>query len=306
MVVPAGEQAKSWDELGRVLDALLAAKAERKSLIIALGGGIVGDLAGFVAAILLRGVDFIQVPTTLLAQVDSSVGGKTGINTRYGKNLIGAFHQPLLVLADTDVLNTLPERELKAGYAEIAKYGLIDDLPFWEWLESGGGAAVLAGDGAARRRAILTSCAAKARVVGSDEREQEGGRRALLNLGHTFAHALEAEGGYGGPLLHGEAVSVGMVMAFDLSADLGLCAPDDAKRVRAHLVELGLPVAPPKVNGVAMNPEHLLAHMASDKKVAEGKVTFIVAHGIGQSFQSRDVPPEAVLAVLRRSVAESV
>lgn len=303
VVVPSGEQAKSFEHLGRVLDALLEAKAERKSLIVALGGGIVGDLAGFAAAILLRGVDFIQVPTTLLAQVDSSVGGKTGINVRQGKNLIGAFHQPLLVLADTDTLGTLPEREVKAGYAEVAKYGLIDDLPFWEWLEQGGGAGVLRGDADARRQAILTSCAAKARVVGSDEREQEGGRRALLNLGHTFAHALEAEGGYGGPLLHGEAVSVGMVMAFDLSVALGLCPPEDAARVRRHLQSLDLAVVPPKVNGLAMNPERLLAHMASDKKVAEGKVTFIVARGIGQSFQSRDVPPAAVLDILTRAVS---
>jgi len=302
VVVPAGEESKSVAQLTRVLDALLTAKAERSSLVIALGGGVVGDLAGFAAAVLLRGVDFIQVPTTLLAQVDSSVGGKTGINVTQGKNLIGAFHQPLLVLADTDTLSTLADREVKAGYAEVAKYGLIDDAPFWEWLEEGGGAGVLGGDAQARRHAILTSCAAKSRVVGGDEREREGGSRALLNLGHTFAHALEAEGGYGGPLLHGEAVGVGLVLAFELSVELGHCARADAERVRAHLAALGLAVAPPRINGRPMQAERLLAHMASDKKVKDGAVTFVLARGIGQTFQSRDVPPDAVLTVLRRAV----
>ncbi len=306
VVVPAGEGSKSLAQLDTVINALLAAKIERQSLIVALGGGIVGDLAGFVAAIVLRGVDFMQVPTTLLAQVDSSVGGKTGINTAYGKNLIGAFHQPLAVLADTDTLTTLPMRERRAGYAEIAKYGLIDDPAFWDWLEAGGGAAVLAGDSEALRRAILTSCAAKARVVGADEREREGGLRALLNLGHTFAHALEAEGGYGGPLLHGEAVAVGLVLAFDLSVALGHCPSGDAERVRTHLKAMGLPVAPPLVNGMAMAADRLLAHMANDKKVAAGRITFILAKGIGHAFQSREVPPEVVLAVLQRAIAESV
>lgn len=299
-IMPAGEQAKSWDNLGRLLDAMLAVRSERKTMVVALGGGVIGDLAGFAASILLRGVDFVQVPTTLLSQVDSSVGGKTGINVTQGKNLVGTFYQPRLVLADTAVLRTLPVREVLAGYAEVAKYGLIDDPDLWDWLESGGGAAIARLDEQALQRAILASCTAKARVVASDERES--GVRALLNLGHTFGHALEAEGGYGGPLLHGEAVAVGMVMAFDLSVAMGLCPPADAARVRAHLAAVGLPVVPPQVNGQPMNAERLLAHMASDKKVSDGKVTFVLAHGIGQSILCRDVDPPQVLQVLQQAV----
>ncbi|MGC2857367.1 3-dehydroquinate synthase [Novispirillum sp. DQ9] len=299
-VLPAGEQAKSWTHLEALLDAMLAARMERSSVVVALGGGVIGDLAGFAASILLRGVDFVQLPTTLLAQVDSSVGGKTGINTTFGKNLVGSFHQPRLVLADTATLDTLPDRELRAGYAEVAKYGLIDDLPFWEWLEVNA-PRVLAREPEALARAIHTSCAAKARVVAADERES--GQRALLNLGHTFGHALEAEGGYGGPLLHGEAVAVGMVMAFALSADLGLCPAEDAARVRAHLAACGLPVDPPCPNGRPMDARRLLAHMGSDKKVEGGRVTFVLARGIGQSYLDRDIAPDRVLAILEQATS---
>lgn len=299
-VVKAGEDAKSYGVLEHLLNTMLAARLERSSVVVALGGGVIGDLAGFAASILLRGVDYVQIPTTLLSQVDSSVGGKTGINTAYGKNLVGSFHQPRLVLADTDTLKTLPRRELLAGYAEVAKYGLIDDAPFWEWLEAGGASALLRHEEAALHHAILTSCTAKARVVAADERE--GGLRALLNLGHTFGHALEAEGGYGGPLLHGEAVAVGMVLAFDLSAALGLCPEADAVRVRSHLAAVGLPVAPPRPNGQPMSPERLLSHMGSDKKVEAGQITFVLARGIGQSFLKRDVPPDRVLDLLRKAV----
>jgi 3-dehydroquinate synthase len=298
--LPAGEQAKSWDHLGALLDAMLAVRSERGTMVVALGGGVIGDLAGFAASILLRGVDFVQVPTTILSQVDSSVGGKTGINVRQGKNLLGTFHQPRLVIADTDVLRTLPQREILAGYAEVAKYGLIDDPALWDWLEQDGGAQIAALDPQALQRAIHASCRAKARVVASDEKEN--GVRALLNLGHTFAHALEAEGGYGGPLLHGEAVAVGMVMAFDLSVRMGLCPPDDAQRVRAHLSAVGLPVSPPHINGLPMDANRLLAHMASDKKVSEGKITFVLANGIGQAFLCPTVPPADVLATLQAAV----
>lgn len=299
-ILPAGEQAKSWSHLEALLDAMLGERMERSSVVVALGGGVVGDLAGFAASILLRGVDFVQVPTTLLSQVDSSVGGKTGINTRQGKNLVGSFHQPRLVLADTTTLDTLPDRELRAGYAEVAKYGLIDDAPFWAWLEANA-PRVLDREPAALAHAIHTSCTAKARVVAADERES--GQRALLNLGHTFGHALEAEGGYGGPLLHGEAVAVGMVMAFDLSAALGLCPPDDAGRVRVHLEACGLPVDPPRPNGQAMDARRLLAHMGSDKKVESGRITFVLAKGIGKSYLDRDVAPDRVLAILERATS---
>lgn len=299
LTVPAGEQSKSFGTLEKVLDALLADRCERSTLLVALGGGIIGDLGGFAAAVTLRGIDFIQIPTTVLSQVDSSVGGKTGINTRYGKNLVGSFHQPRLVIADTETLQTLPKREILAGYAEIAKYGLIDDAPFWSWLETHG-TDVVALTAEPLAHAIHTSCAAKARVVAADETET--GVRALLNLGHTFGHALEAEGGYGGPLLHGEAVAVGMVMAFDLSVAMGLCPAEDAIRVRQHLSAVGLPVLPPKINGVPMNARALLGHMAGDKKVKDGKVTFVLARGIGQSFLSPDVDPAAVLRVLEAAV----
>lgn len=300
LIVAAGEQSKSFGTLETVLNAMLDARCERTTLLVALGGGIIGDLAGFAASVLLRGVDFIQIPTTLLSQVDSSVGGKTGINTRHGKNLVGTFHQPRLVIADTDTLSTLPQREVLAGYAEVAKYGLIDDAPFWDWLELHG-PEVVALSPSPLALAIHTSCTAKARVVAADETET--GVRALLNLGHTFGHALEAEGGYGGPLLHGEAVAVGMVMAFDLSAAMGLCPAEDARRVRAHLSAVGLPVVPPKINGAAMDAKALLHHMAGDKKVKDGKVTFVLARGIGQSFLSREVDPADVLRILEQAVS---
>ncbi|KAA5605059.1 3-dehydroquinate synthase [Roseospira marina] len=287
--VPAGEASKSFAHLEALLEAMLGFGIERGTPVIALGGGVVGDLAGFAAAVALRGVPLVQIPTTLLSQVDSSVGGKTAINSRHGKNLIGAFHQPQLVLADTETLNTLPRRELLAGYAETAKYGLIGDAPFWDWLEAHG-AALLDGDPALRAEAIAISCRAKAAVVAADERE--AGQRALLNLGHTFGHALEAETGYGPDLLHGEGVSIGMVMAFDLSHRLGLCAGPDVERVRRHFEAVGLPVRPDPSR--AWNIDRLLAHMAKDKKVEDGRVTFVVADGIGHAHVKRDVPMETV------------
>jgi 3-dehydroquinate synthase len=296
VVLPAGETTKDFAHLESLLDAMLDARCERGTTILAFGGGVIGDLTGFAASVLLRGVPFIQIPTTLLSQVDSSVGGKTGINTRQGKNLVGSFYQPRLVLADIDVLDTLPERELKAGYAEVVKYGLIDDPEFFAWLEVNA-SGLLAGNKLLRQQAVLTSCAAKARVVAADERES--GQRALLNLGHTFAHALEAEGGYGELFLHGEAVALGMVMAFDLSVRLGHCPAADAERLRAHLAALGLPVALPPLPGGSWDAERLLGHFAADKKVKDGKVTFVLARGIGQSFLCREVPPEAVLGLLQ-------
>ncbi len=300
VVLPAGEQTKSFAHLESLLDAMLEARCERGTTVIAFGGGVIGDLAGFASSILLRGVPFVQIPTTLLSQVDSSVGGKTGINTPQGKNLVGSFYQPRLVLADTEVLGTLPERELKSGYAEVVKYGLIDDAEFFAWLEDNG-AAVLGGDLGARAQAVLTSCAAKARVVSADE--CEAGQRALLNLGHTFAHALEAETGFGEGLTHGEAVSIGLVLAFELSARLGHCPSGDVQRLRRHLDALGMPAGLPALPGVEWKVERLTAHFASDKKVKDGRVTFVLAKGIGQAFLSSDVPPEAVAEVLAKAVA---
>jgi 3-dehydroquinate synthase len=253
---------------------------------VALGGGVIGDLTGFAAAILLRGLDFVQVPTTLLAQVDSSVGGKTGIDSPQGKNLIGSFHQPRLVLADTEALSTLPRRELLAGYAEIVKYGLIDDPEFFHWLETHGH-KVIDGDPEARLHAIYKSCQAKARIVAADERES--GQRALLNLGHTFGHALEAETGFSEALLHGEAVAIGMVMAFELSVRLGLCPAEDAERLRRHLAAVGLPTDPGHIEGRVFSPAALIEHMTRDKKVRDGRMTFVLARGIGQAFLTRDV-----------------
>jgi 3-dehydroquinate synthase len=283
---------------------LLDQRPDRKTTLVALGGGVVGDLAGFAAAVLLRGVDFIQVPTTLLAQVDSSVGGKTGINTRHGKNLLGAFYQPRLVLADTTVLDTLPKRELLAGYAEVAKYGLIDQPEFFAWCEKNG-AAVLAGDPDRRAYAIEQSCLAKARIVAADERETTD-LRALLNLGHTFAHALEAETGFGPDLLHGEAVGAGMAMAFDLSARLGLCPADDARRVRRHLDEVGLPVRLRSLGGDnrrSWDAARLIGHMRGDKKAEGGKLAFILARGIGKAFMSRVVDEKALHGLLDDAIA---
>ena len=301
--VPAGEASKNFAHLEQVLDAMLEAKCERGTTIVALGGGVVGDLAGFAAAILLRGVDFIQVPTTLLSQVDSSVGGKTGINTKAGKNLVGAFHQPRLVLADTDVLASLPRRELLAGYAEVAKYGLLGDAPFWKWLEANGSAALAGGDKAHTllRQCIVTSCEAKARIVAADEKES--GERALLNLGHTFGHALEAEMGYAGVLLHGEAVAIGMVLAFEISQRLGLCAAADVARIHHHFTAVGLPVSPPKQGPRgAITPAMLMAHMTQDKKMKDGTLTFVLARGIGKAFLTTDVPAAALEATLQAAL----
>jgi 3-dehydroquinate synthase len=295
-IVPPGESTKNFHNLEHVLEALLEARIERGDAVIALGGGVVGDLAGFAASILRRGVDVIQVPTTLLAQVDSAVGGKTAINTRHGKNLVGTFHQPRLVVADVSTLRTLPARELRAGYAEVVKYGLIDDPELFAWLERNGGAAI-DGDAMALRRAVVASCRAKARIVASDERES--GVRALLNLGHTFGHALEAETGYDDRLRHGEAVSIGLCLAFALSARLGLCAASEAERVRRHLASVGLPTATADVPGSGdWSATRLLAHMRQDKKVQDNRLTFILARGIGTAFIARDVSESDVLAVL--------
>jgi 3-dehydroquinate synthase len=304
VVVPAGENSKKFERFGALMNELLDRRPDRKITLVALGGGVVGDLTGFAAAVLLRGVDFIQVPTTLLAQVDSSVGGKTGINTRHGKNLVGAFYQPRLVVADTDVLDTLPKRELLAGYAEVAKYGLIDDPEFWDWCEQNG-AAVLAGDAARRTYAIERSCRAKARIVAADERETTD-LRALLNLGHTFGHALEAETGFGPDLLHGEAVGAGMAMAFDLSARLGLCPATDAERVRRHLGGVGLPVRLRTIGGDnrrTWDAAKLIEHMRGDKKAEAGRLTFVLAHGIGKAFVTREVDERALGALLDQAIA---
>jgi 3-dehydroquinate synthase len=304
VTVPAGESSKEFSAFGKLMNDLLDRRPDRRTTLVALGGGVVGDLTGFAAAVLLRGVDFIQVPTTLLAQVDSSVGGKTGINTRHGKNLVGAFYQPRLVLADTDVLDSLPRRELLAGYAEVAKYGLIDDPAFFAWCEANG-AAVLAGDAAKRTYAIEQSCLAKARIVAADERETTD-LRALLNLGHTFGHALEAETGYGSDLLHGEAVGTGMAMAFDLSARLGLCPAADAERVRRHLGSVGLPMRLRAIGGDNRrnwDSSRLIDHMRGDKKAADGKLTFILARGIGKAFVSREVDEKVLRRLLDDAVA---
>ncbi|MCF8482280.1 MAG: 3-dehydroquinate synthase [Rhodospirillum sp.] len=299
-VLPAGEGTKSFAQLESLLDTLLAARVERSTTLVALGGGVIGDLTGFAAAILLRGVDFVQIPTTLLSQVDSSVGGKTGINTRRGKNLVGAFHQPRIVLADIGVLDTLPRRELLAGYAEVVKYGVIDDPAFFGWLETHG-LNLLDGDAEARTHAISTACEAKARVVAEDERES--GRRALLNLGHTFGHAFEAETGYGATLLHGEAVAMGMAVALDLSAAIGVCPPEDAARLRAHLTAVGLVVDPRKLPGAPdWDLDRLLEHMGHDKKLLDGRVTYVLAKGIGQAYLCRDTDPDRVRSVLAAAI----
>ncbi|MEX3011596.1 3-dehydroquinate synthase [Hoeflea sp. TYP-13] len=296
IILPAGEKTKSFDHLVAATDAVLAARLERGDAVVALGGGVIGDLAGFVSGIARRGMRFIQVPTSLLAQVDSSVGGKTGINSGHGKNLIGVFHQPSLVLADTDVLDTLSPREFRAGYAEVAKYGLIDKPEFFAWLENNW-SAVFAG-GAARIHAIATSCQAKADVVAADE--LESGKRALLNLGHTFGHALEAATGYDGKrLVHGEGVAIGMVLAHEFSARMNLASPDDARRVAAHLQAVGLPTKLSDIDGDLSTPDILMEHIAQDKKVKRGKLTFVLTRGIGQSFIADDVPPSEVLGFLK-------
>jgi len=297
ITVPAGEATKSYEKLQEVVDGVLAARLERNDLVIALGGGVIGDLAGFAAAITRRGMDFVQIPTSLLAQVDSSVGGKTGINSSLGKNLVGAFHQPRLVLADLDALATLPERQFRAGYAEVAKYGLIDDADFFFWLEANAG-DIFAG-GPSRAEAIARACAAKARVVAADETEQ--GARALLNLGHTFGHALEKATGYSDRLLHGEGVAIGMALAHRFSVTLGLCPGQDAERAEAHLKSVGLPTRLADIPGALPPTDVLMDAIAQDKKVSRGSLTFILTRGIGQAYVARGVDAEAVAAFLDES-----
>ncbi|WP_309606200.1 3-dehydroquinate synthase [Phenylobacterium sp.] len=295
IVVAPGEQTKSFDGLAEVIDRLLALELDRGDLITAFGGGVVGDLAGFTAAIFKRGVGFVQIPTTLLAQVDSSVGGKTAIDTARGKNLVGAFHQPRLVLADLDVLATLPDREMRAGYAEVIKYGLLGDVGFFEWLEAHG-AQVLAREPAALAHAVARCVEIKAEIVAEDETEQ--GRRALLNLGHTFGHALESETGHGPALLHGEAVAAGQALAFRFSEAQGFCPTQEARRATAAIAAAGLPTGLPQVPGHPFAADRLVRHMAQDKKADGGKLTFILARGLGQAFVAKDVDAGAVTAFL--------
>ncbi|MFM9936769.1 MAG: 3-dehydroquinate synthase [Novosphingobium sp.] len=300
LVLPAGESTKSWASLARTADWLLEQGVERNDCVIALGGGVIGDLTGFAASMVKRGCGFIQLPTTLLAQVDSSVGGKTAINTAAGKNLVGAFHQPVLVLADPLALDTLPPREVRAGYAEVVKYGLIDDPDFFFWCETNG-SALLAGDPAAREFAIARSVAAKARIVAADEKETAG-VRALLNLGHTFGHALEAETGFSDRLLHGEGVALGMVLAARYSARTGLMNGQDAERVAAHIAASGLPASLKGLN-LTCNGETLKAHMLHDKKMDAGTLPFLLLRGIGQTFLARDVDLADVAVFLDEELA---
>ena len=295
-----GEATKSWPHLSETIDFLLTEKVERRDVVIALGGGVIGDLVGFAAAILRRGVRFIQIPTSLLAQVDSSVGGKTGINAVQGKNLIGAFHQPSLVLADIDVLDTLAPRDFLAGYGEVVKYGLLGNATFFEWLEQNG-AALVAGDHAARSEAVRMSCQMKADIVVRDETEQ--GDRALLNLGHTFCHALEAATGYSDRLLHGEGVAIGCSLAFETSARLGLCSQEAPSRVRAHLKAMGMKTDISDIDGALPDPVALVALMGQDKKVIAGQLNFIMVRDIGQAFVTTDVSQAVVLSVLEESMA---
>lgn len=300
IVLPPGEQTKSFAGLEQVCRALLQQGLDRKDFVIALGGGVIGDLAGFAAGVVMRGVDFVQIPTTLLAQVDSSVGGKTAIDTPEGKNLVGLFHQPRLVLADLDVLKTLPEREMLAGYAEVVKYGLIGDRAFYDWCEDNC-ARVLACETDALAYAVRKSVEAKANVVAADERE--AGQRALLNLGHTFAHALETKAGYDGALLHGEAVGTGMSLAFALSARLGLAPGQDAERVRRHLASAGFPLDLTRLPGAPLDADELLALMAHDKKAEQGKLTLILARGIGEAFVQKNADAQAARALLAEEIA---
>ena len=295
LALPPGEGTKGWDQFARCVEWLLEQKVERRDVVVAFGGGVIGDLVGFAAAVLRRGVRFVQLPTTLLAQVDSSVGGKTGINTAQGKNLVGSFHQPSLVLADTAVLDSLPARDFLAGYGEVVKYGLLGDAGFFDWLENAG-PGLAAGDSAARLRAVTRSVEMKAGIVSRDETEE--GERALLNLGHTFCHALEKATGYSGRLLHGEGVAIGCALAFELSARLGLCSQEDPSRVRAHLRAMGMKVDLADIPGDLPRPEALLALMGQDKKVIDGRLRFVLARGIGEAFVAEDVPGDAVLRLL--------
>jgi 3-dehydroquinate synthase len=291
LIVAPGEQTKSFEGLADVIDRLLALELDRGDVVVAFGGGVVGDLTGFAAAIYKRGVDFVQIPTTLLAQVDSSVGGKTAIDTARGKNLVGAFHQPRLVLADLDVLATLPDREMRAGYAEVIKYGLLGDFAFFEWLEANAG-KVLAREPAALTEAVARCVAMKAEIVAEDETEQ--GRRALLNLGHTFGHALEAETGFGEDLLHGEAVAAGQALAFRFSVSQGICPTQDAVRAAVAIAQAGLPTTLADVADKPFDADRLVRHMAQDKKAEDGRLTFILARGLGDAFVARDVDADAV------------
>jgi 3-dehydroquinate synthase len=300
LALPPGEATKAWPWLERSVEWLLDRQVERRDVVVALGGGVIGDLAGFAAAILRRGVRFVQVPTTLLAQVDSSVGGKTGINSPHGKNLVGAFHQPSLVLADIDTLGTLAERDFLAGYGEVVKYGLLGDAAFFEWLE-GAGPAIAAGDDAARIRAVRRSVEMKAAIVARDETED--GERALLNLGHTFCHALEAATGYSEHLLHGEGVAAGCVLAFDLSARLGLCPQEAPSRLRAHLRAMRMVTELSDIPGELPDADGLIALMMQDKKVQDGRLRFILARDIGRAFVAEDVPMATVRDVLSEALA---
>ncbi|MEA2879801.1 MAG: 3-dehydroquinate synthase [Hyphomicrobiales bacterium] len=304
IVVPAGEASKSWDRLQDVCDRLLDARIERNDVVVALGGGVVGDLSGFAAAILRRGLNVVQVPTTLLAQVDSSVGGKTGINSRHGKNLVGAFHQPMLVIADTALLDTLPAREFRAGYAELAKFGLLGDAGFFAWLEANWQDVFAGGSSSgsfAREHAIAVACRGKAGIVARDERET--GERALLNLGHTFGHAFEAAAGFSDKLLHGEAVALGIVCAFEFSTRLGLLPTNDAGRVAHHLAAAGLPTRLSDVPALRTSADALMTLIAQDKKVQRGKLNFILVRGIGQAFVARDIDPAQVREFLKQTLS---
>jgi len=300
LALPPGESTKGWQQFARCCEWLLEQKIERRDVVVAFGGGVVGDLVGFAAAVLRRGVRFVQLPTTLLSQVDSSVGGKTGINTAQGKNLIGAFHQPSLVLADIDVLGTLSPRDFLAGYGEVVKYGLLGDAGFFDWLEVQG-PALAAGDTAARMHAVTRSVEMKAGIVSRDETEE--GERALLNLGHTFCHALEKATGYGDRLLHGEGVGIGCALAFELSQRLGLCSQEAPSRVRAHLRSMGMKTDLADISGDLPGADGLLALMGQDKKVVDGRLRFILARGIGQAFVAEDVPPDLVRTLLTDALA---
>jgi 3-dehydroquinate synthase len=302
IVMPPGEQTKSWEGLAELSDRLLALGLDRGDVVTAFGGGVIGDLTGFAASIYKRGVDFIQIPTTLLAQVDSSVGGKTAIDTPRGKNLIGAFHQPLLVLADLGVLGTLSDREMRAGYAEVIKYGLLGDFDFFQWLEAEG-RHVLEQRPEALGQAVARSIEMKAQIVGADEKEAAA--RALLNLGHTFGHALESETGYGSALLHGEGVAVGCAQAFRFSAALGHCTAQDAARAEAGIAAAGLPTRMDQVKGAPFDADRLITHMTQDKKAEGGRLTFVLARGIGQAFVAKGVDAAAVRAFLLSEGATS-
>ena len=298
LTLPPGEATKSWTYLQKTVDFLLEEKTERADVIIALGGGVIGDLVGFAAAILRRGVSFVQIPTSLLAQVDSSVGGKTGINTSQGKNLVGAFHQPILVLSDVEVLNTLQKRDFMSGYGEVVKYGLLGSEDFFVWLEKNG-SALVTGDITARLEAVRMSCQIKVDIVAKDETEQ--GDRALLNLGHTFSHALEAATGYSNRLMHGEGVAIGCVLAFELSARLGLCPQEAPSRVRAHLQKMGMKTEIADIKGSLPAAAELLLIMAQDKKVVGGKLNFVLVNDIGKSFMTSDIDKDTILSVLHDS-----